>query len=99
MRASDSRALLAAALIVAWSCAGPSCGGSTGPSQPPEPPTRPDFSDAGFEHDDAGRPILLAMPGQLSPGLTVALVYDETLDDPVARAGECLARVVACASA
>lgn len=45
--------------------------------------------------DDGGLPILLTTP-VMSPGVGVELVYDPTLDDAVARWGECLSRVAAC---
>jgi hypothetical protein len=32
----------------------------------------------------------------LPPGLSVALGYDDTLDDPISRWGQCLSRVLGC---
>ena len=89
---------LAVLAIVAVCCNDGGC--VQPPVQQPPPAQRPTFpDDAGYERDDAGRPILGSFPSPIAPGFDLQLVYDEKLDDPIARWGFCLDRVVACANA
>ena len=48
------------------------------------------------DRDEEGRPILLRSPALMPAGLELALVYDETLDDPITRWAACLALVRDC---
>jgi hypothetical protein len=45
--------------------------------------------------NDAGLPILI-QGGDAVVGMSIGLVFDESLDDPIARWGECLSRVADC---
>jgi hypothetical protein len=58
------------------------------PAPPVDPRLPPDVARA-LPRTPDGRPII-------AQGGGVALVYDETLDDPIARWGQCLGRVTAC---
>lgn len=65
-------------------------------SKPPGPATSADLpSDfaSGLPVLDSGLPVLIASNGG---GIGLVLAYDQTLDDPIARWGECLSRVTAC---
>lgn len=71
-------------------------GGSTGGTEPPPEALPadwpPEIADR-FPKDPEGRPIV----GSISDlGVRLDVAYDQTLDDPTARWGECLERVVAC---
>jgi hypothetical protein len=46
--------------------------------------------------NDAGLPIIVATNAEVEPGVTIELAYDATIDDPIARWGQCLSRVAAC---
>jgi len=50
----------------------------------------------GLAVDDAGRPILIRHRTLLGPDVEVSLVYDESLDDPITRWGDCLELVTRC---
>jgi hypothetical protein len=76
-----------------WGCS------SAHVTQPPAPPESAELEDAvrlNFEPTDAGQPILFSVPDTVIPGWEVLLIYDQTLDDPTTRWGECLARIGAC---
>jgi hypothetical protein len=95
--------LLLAATMLA--CPDGGCASSSPPpyeARPPTPPPPrglpPELAEA-LPRTDAGLPILLTVPLQVAPGFDLQLVYDESLDDPLARWDECLGRVVACAEA
>jgi len=91
-----------AALLLSCNDSGCSSGPDGGPGtgkRPPAPAVRPGLSDAGFALDDAGRPVLARVPTMIAPGHELVISYDEKIDDPVARWGHCLQRVVACSQA
>ena len=73
--------------------------GNNGPLAPRSPYFPPAGEVGGFERDDAGLPILLRVPSQLAPGYDLVVAYDEKRDDPIARWGQCMSRVVACVQA
>lgn len=92
---------LAACLVVG----GCRCDDETGPlpdggstvtrfAPPAVPATLPADLVAALPKTDAGLPILFSNPGE--GRATFALVFDESLDDPIARWSECVDRVVAC---
>jgi len=77
-------------------CAG--CAGKEA-ARPQPPAPRPDpvavgAALAGLPKDDDGRPILIRSPGPTDE--SVELTFDPTLDDPMARWGECMGRVSGC---
>jgi hypothetical protein len=91
--------ILAFVLMAACSEGGPS-GDDGGPQQGPPaarvPPELPAEIESSLPHTDDGLPILLDVPTEAIPGFKLQLVFDATLDDPITRWGECLARVMSC---
>lgn len=61
---------------------------------PATPAVLPPALVASLPKTDGGLPILHANPGE--GRATFALVFDESLDDPIARWSECVDRVVTC---
>jgi hypothetical protein len=74
--------------------------GKTSQSQPPAPPLSGKLDPAlesELPRTPDGKPVHYAVNGQnVGPRMLLVLAYDEKLDDPTARWGECLSRVVAC---
>ncbi|MBL8917570.1 MAG: hypothetical protein JNJ54_01805 [Myxococcaceae bacterium] len=66
----------------------------TRPAPPAVRAVLPPALAASLPRTDGGLPILYSNPGE--GRATFALVFDESLDDPIARWGECVDRVVAC---
>lgn len=83
---------IAAALLIAMAAACDGCDTPNAPL-PPLPRDLPDAAFASYPHDDAGLPILMA---STFDGYGLELVYDQELDDPITRWGECLDRVASC---
>src|SRR5262245_37495805 len=50
----------------------------------------------GLPRTDKGLPILVSTRATLPPGKSLVLAYDQSLDDPITRWGECVGRVSAC---
>jgi hypothetical protein len=63
------------------------------PPPPPLPRSLPPEAFEGGRRTDGGLPIIATSDFD---GLELQLAYDETLDDPLARRGQCLDRVAAC---
>jgi hypothetical protein len=88
--------ILSLALLASCSSKGPSgpnmSGSDGGPSSSPAPPAPPVAPD--LPSDFVA--ILLDVPVEAIPGVTLQLVYDAARDDAIARWGECLGRVHAC---
>lgn len=55
------------------------------------------FLDA-LPKDGEGRPILMSGPSALGPGTTVRLVWQDAVDDPIARFAACLDLALSCQS-
>lgn len=68
---------------------------SCGPNPPPPPLPRnlPPEVFEGSRRTDGGLPIIAT---SYFDGFELQLAYDETVDDPLARRGQCLDRVAAC---
>jgi hypothetical protein len=62
----------------------------------PADPARRDALLAALPKNDAGLPILTTTSAGLPEGVSVSLVYDKSLDDPIARWGDCMELVSAC---
>ncbi len=66
------------------------------PPAPPRPVELPAEVKQAFPADEKGRPMLASSTAGGDGALQIAIVYDETLDDPITKWGACLERVVAC---
>jgi len=87
--------ILCSLAIASMGCDG--CGTpASNPPPPPVPATLPPDLAAALPKTDAGLPILLSTPAMLPGGMRIALVFDESLDDPLTRWSECVARGVSC---
>jgi hypothetical protein len=88
-----------AALLLVLIASVPGCSGCSGESwnapSPVESTDLPDDLEEALERTDGGLPILITSP-PIVTGVAVDIAYDETLDDPITRWGECLARVTGC---
>jgi hypothetical protein len=62
----------------------------------PEDPAARDALLAALPKDDAGLPILTTTSAGLPDGVSISLVYDKAIDDPISRWGDCMELVSAC---
>lgn len=82
------------AISFALVACGSTCAGEPQPPAPPLPRDLPPEVIASFPQNDRGQPILHST--RFAGEGSLRLVYDRDLDDPLARWGQCLGRVVAC---
>ncbi|MBL8955176.1 MAG: hypothetical protein JNK82_30645 [Myxococcaceae bacterium] len=90
------RLLCAGLVIVASACHCELPGQSPAVEPPPPTPVAlPPSLLAELPRNDAGLPILVRSDEGVA-GIAVGFVFDEALDDPIARWGECVQRITDC---